>query len=778
MEVKVTVILRQVRADIRSHRLQSALIVVSLSAAAVLMTTALSTFRTAQGCYDRLFQRTHGAHLWLELDPSLVPPEEAEQVLAHLAHVEATTGATSYLFARLSIEGKLEEIRLGEWPDEPVSVERPLLMAGHPPQPGVTGRIVLDRNMANELDLDVGDTVDLLTPSGWQPLTVSGLFVTSRYPPYPAYSPALTYVASGSRAGLGLDPPLDPEMQELVIGLRLRDPVHLEAVLQAAERSLPAKSITSRYDWQDTRRITETNILPQRILLTVFSVVASLAAGFLVTNAIAGAVRAQTRQIGLLKAVGFTRGQLALVYLVEYLGLAMVASLAGLAIGSLLAPVLLRPLTAQFGEALAWPPAWAVLMIPLTTLLITALFILWPVRGAVRLDAVQAVRMGADPPRGRTGRLPRLSLSLALGLGDVLSRPLRSALTALGLGTAVFALVAVLALSTTLQTLLTDPAMGYAIDGDLDVVRPHYLDEAEASQLIAGQADVAAYYAQRWYGFSLPGEDKPLYAILREGDLEAFRFPIVEGRMFRGYDEAVVGYGLVREWDLHLGDTLTIPLDGQQLAFRIVGTCRIGSQGGRMLILPLEAVRRAKPEVEPFRWILKLRPDADVEAVAMALTSTSNGLLEIDGLGEEDFPQWLALLQGVLVALSVVLGGLALVAVFNTVWMGIHERQQEFGLLKAVGMTPRQVTLSVLAGAAGISVVGYIVGLLAGLAAIYLVMDAVARGLGYGPLSPSVDGVQAALLLPGVVLLAVAGAFLPARRAGQTTVIDTLRDRW
>ena len=62
-------ILRQAKANLRCGRLQSALILLTLLAAAALLTVALSTLHIAQGAYDRLFERTHGAHLWLELDP-------------------------------------------------------------------------------------------------------------------------------------------------------------------------------------------------------------------------------------------------------------------------------------------------------------------------------------------------------------------------------------------------------------------------------------------------------------------------------------------------------------------------------------------------------------------------------------------------------------------------------------------------------------------------------------------------------------------------------------
>ena len=65
-------VIRQTKANLRSNKLQSALILVTLLASAALLTVALSTAYVAQGAYDRLFARTLGAHLWLDLDPERV----------------------------------------------------------------------------------------------------------------------------------------------------------------------------------------------------------------------------------------------------------------------------------------------------------------------------------------------------------------------------------------------------------------------------------------------------------------------------------------------------------------------------------------------------------------------------------------------------------------------------------------------------------------------------------------------------------------------------------
>jgi putative ABC transport system permease protein len=129
----------------------------------------------------------------------------------------------------------------------------------------------------------------------------------------------------------------------------------------------------------------------------------------------------------------------------------------------------------------------------------------------------------------------------------------------------------------------------------------------------------------------------------------------------------------------------------------------------------------------------------------------------------------------IMAALTLLMGGIAAVGVFNSVWMGVQERQQEFGMLKAVGMTPGQVTLSVLIGAVWMALIAYAIGLPVGLGGIRFLMDTVARGQGFGPLTPSVNAVGLALMLPGIVLLAAGGAFLPAYRAGRTSVVGALR---
>jgi putative ABC transport system permease protein len=768
-------VLRQTKANLRSSTLQSALILVTLLASASLLTVALSTAYVAQGAYDRLFARTHGAHLWLDLDPARVTAYQAEQVLANLSGVEATTGVMPALYAVLFLEdGRQGNQLLREWPVESVRVSRPWLVAGRAPEAGETDAIVLDRNVAAVHDTQVGDTIGLLTEQGRRSLRVVGLAVNSEFCPYPNCSPPRHFLASGGMAALGLLPAPVRNMECWMVGLRLRDAAEPKAILQAAKQKLPSETITGWGTWTSTRRSADVSIQNQRLLLITFSIVAGVAAGFLIANTIGEAVRAQARQIGLLKAVGFTRGQLALVYLVAVLGLALVASLVGLGVGSLAVSLILRDLAAKFGEALIRPPLWVVLAVPSSTLFVAALFTLWPVRRAVRVDAVQAIRTGTERLHRRMAHLPRLAPSLAVGLSDTLSRPLRSALTVLGLAMAALTLTAAVTFIATVRELVSDPAL-YGFDGDLYAHPSYYMGEAELRRLITHQPDVEAFYAERWGSFRFQGEEEVLYGRFREGDLEAFQFPIVDGRMFQDAQEVVAGYGLARERNLDPGDRIEIILEGQPVRLQVVGVYRENSNLGRMLMFSIETLRRVEPDAGTGRHVLKLRPTADPEAVAEALRATSGDQLDVRVVGQDGAPSDIRSLKRVMAQLSLVLVGIATVGLFSTLWMGVQERRREFGMLKAVGMTPGQVTWSVLLAAVGMALIGYAVGVLLGYPGIRLLMDTVARSVGFGPLHPPLDVVGLILILPAIVLAAVVGALVPAQRAGRVSVVEALR---
>jgi putative ABC transport system permease protein len=113
----------------------------------------------------------------------------------------------------------------------------------------------------------------------------------------------------------------------------------------------------------------------------------------------------------------------------------------------------------------------------------------------------------------------------------------------------------------------------------------------------------------------------------------------------------------------------------------------------------------------------------------------------------------------------------ALLGIANTLALSLYERTRELGLLRAVGMTRRQLRSAVRAEAAIVAGFGTVLGLAIGIGFGYVLVKAT-RNIGIGHFTvPSIQlGVIA--VLAGVAGVVAAGR--PARRAGRIDVLDAI----
>ena len=128
-----------------------------------------------------------------------------------------------------------------------------------------------------------------------------------------------------------------------------------------------------------------------------------------------------------------------------------------------------------------------------------------------------------------------------------------------------------------------------------------------------------------------------------------------------------------------------------------------------------------------------------------------------------------------LVAAVALFGGAFLI--FNTLSMTVAERARDVGLLRAAGMTRRQVTLMVVLSAVYLGIVGVVLGVPTG---IVLAAGSVALLGGPGAVGPGELPLPLEALALGAVLgfiVTLAAAVEPALRAGRITPVAALRLR-
>ena len=98
------------------------------------------------------------------------------------------------------------------------------------------------------------------------------------------------------------------------------------------------------------------------------------------------------------------------------------------------------------------------------------------------------------------------------------------------------------------------------------------------------------------------------------------------------------------------------------------------------------------------------------------------------------------------------------------------------GILKTVGMTPAQVVTMINAGAGFLGLMAALLGIPLGLIFTKLMLNLLATNFGVGgQVNITLNGFYALLIVPLMVLVSMAGSFIPGRRAARLTIVNVLR---
>jgi ABC-type antimicrobial peptide transport system permease subunit len=122
-------------------------------------------------------------------------------------------------------------------------------------------------------------------------------------------------------------------------------------------------------------------------------------------------------------------------------------------------------------------------------------------------------------------------------------------------------------------------------------------------------------------------------------------------------------------------------------------------------------------------------------------------------------------LLGAFAGLALVLAG---VGIFGVISYGVSERRFEIGVRMALGAARSRVLVTVLGEGIRMTLAGVAIGV-AGAAAVLRVLRSLLVGV------PVVDPVTFAAVASGLVIVALAASFVPARRATAISAMDALR---
>ncbi|MEC3915158.1 FtsX-like permease family protein [Nocardia sp. CDC160] len=245
------------------------------------------------------------------------------------------------------------------------------------------------------------------------------------------------------------------------------------------------------------------------------------------------------------------------------------------------------------------------------------------------------------------------------------------------------------------------------------------------------------------------------------------------GRMARG-EGVVISRDVARSLDVHEGSDLTLPTPTGEHRVTVLRVVPYFSAIAGVVVLDLDVMRQWYQRPGETIIGVDFAPGADHAAVMAAVRAAVPADIHVDTGRQAVTAISSSVRQGTSISAAIlwIVVLVSAVALLNTLMLSVLDRRRELGVLRAMGTSRRFLLRAVLTEAAGIGVIGAVMGLAVGSAVHYLATfalgHAISMDIAYHP-SPLL--VAYAVIALGLSLL---GALPPALRAARLPIVEAI----
>jgi putative ABC transport system permease protein len=374
--------------------------------------------------------------------------------------------------------------------------------------------------------------------------------------------------------------------------------------------------------------------------------------------------------------------------------------------------------------------------------------------------------------RGITGRLAR---------ENAVRKPGRTAVTAaalmIGLAVVVFVTVFAAGISASIGDAIDRNFQGDVVLQSTDGFSPISPDAGREAAQVDGVKTVSSL---SFAGAEYEGKDIRVSAVDPSTVSDVLSLEWEEGspETLRGLtgDTAVVDDAWASSNDVAVGDQITVltPLE-RQVTLTVDGTVKDNADLLGNVVVSEDTLRREFGTRQPSMTLVTLDEGANAERVQEQISNrVDRRFPTVDTLNQQELKdnqeEQINQLVGffyVLLALAIVI---SLLGIVTTLALSIHERTRELGMLRAVGMSRRQVRSMVRYESVITALIGAILGTVLGV--IFASLVAVPLADEGFELSYPIGTLLVLLVL--AALAGVLAAIFPARRAARLDVLRAL----
>ena len=477
--------------------------------------------------------------------------------------------------------------------------------------------------------------------------------------------------------------------------------VNFEADLKSliSQRFPNVNMVSNSYDIVVTARYISQMICSGIISAMAFLVL--LIALVVIASNIINYIQVNMKNLGALKAAGYTSKQLVLSLLLQFLGLTLLAAIVGAALSYALFPAVNSMMIAQTGIP------YGVHFLPLPVLISLLIlggavaFVVWLAsRRIKRVEPIVALRSGVQTHNFKRNHVPlektKAPLNFALALKTTLSGVKHNITVCITM--LVLSLVVVfsgLMIENVMEdiTPFLDLIMGETADTGINVNV-----EAEDEFLEYMNADSRVEKAYLYTTVSVTHFEGAEILVTICDDFTKVNNPSVvyKGRLPKYENEIAIGAKYAKEKGLKVGNEIEITANGNTEKFLICGLTQVTNYLGRDGLLTRAGYGRLGT-LSNISYYINLKEGTDIDAfnaeIKEKLADGFNAAANIEATIEAASKVYVSLMTIIVIAILVLSAIIIAFVLYLLVRTMLNNKKRDYGILKSLGFTTRQLIL-------------------------------------------------------------------------------------
>ena len=508
------------------------------------------------------------------------------------------------------------------------------------------------------------------------------------------------------------------------------------------------------------------------MVMAAFAVVVTVVALIVIRFRIRDSIRDDVKEIGAMKAFGYTSAQIAASIMLQFLGVTLIGGLIGTGVAYVFLPLMSAVFSAQAG--LIWEQGVSVstsvgcLLILLAAVALDVVTASRPIKALEPVVAFQGSRSEKEIKKNHF-RLDRFSWNLQLIMGS------KHIMQNIGQSLAILVIIAAVTYASAFGLMfyynmaVDSDSFISTIAGTLCSVGVSPQSSVNAVKLRDEIADMPGVRKAYTYDDVIVLIDDIIHFASVTEDFDELEGQLLyEGKYPKSADEVALSGLACEKMGKAIGDGISISIGGKTEEYIISGLIQSGNNMGRILLLDADGLKRIEPDFTPSFIYIVLEEEVDTNLFIRLLENRYGSAIakpmNVEELIKSQSGSFVSLTMLLAVAILVVTGLVVSLILYFIIKTMIARRRRYFGIQKALGFTTNQIIQQIALSLLPVTAAGAVIGIVAGYFGVNPMLSVMFKFAGIMRVEMVMSPLWLALLCIGVVLFSYMIAILVSGR--------------